>query len=452
MGGVESKQHKQPMPPITPRDFSKHTQPMPPITPRGFPVTPRLPPSFLNVEGSHWLLGTPFRGWDSSASRDHLPRSYFDGTSCKIAGAHWLAPSVPSPLPHSSREPQIQLQILPQLITHRGKNQHRLSNGRSSAMPITTMPPLYSTRKAAIVQNSARDIVEVLPEPKLATTVPKLNLKFLDQYETVESKNTITTSNFSGRPATLQGYRKLNFDGLVLREERHQAYDKVQQWLGVAITEMSGKERNVGIKAFQLQEQGMAIVPICREKQYVDVCSSCGCPLFNAFSRGPARTLCTACGSSACPASIAASVRKCKAATLLGSGYKPEHEDTSEKNDWKAAAAKRRVEQAGRAGSIEKTFWSPTTTPPRIKPKTQEPRPRPLRIDSAASSRPSEKTLPSSTRTPIPALSTTPRDQLFDKMTTLEGITDAQIIISDPPRTHKLRKIIGSFILHRQGS
>jgi hypothetical protein len=42
---------------------------------------------------------------------------------------------------------------------------------------------------------------------------------------------------------------------------------------------------------------------------------------------------------------------------------------------------------------------------------------------------------------------TTPRDELFDKMTPLEGITDAQIIISDPRvrvlRTHKLRKIIG---------
>ena len=250
----------------------QHEQPMPPITP---PLTPRLPPCFLNVEGSHWLLGTPFlpdswrqrtahltpRGWDSSASSDHLPRSYFDGTSCKIAGAHWLAPSVPSPLPHvgvhSSREPQIQPQILPQLITHRGKNQHSLSNGRSSAMPpITTMPTLYSTRKAAIGQNSATDIVEVLPEPKLATIVPKLNLKFLDECETVESKNTIMTSNFSGRPATLQGYRKLNFDGLVLREERHLAYDKVQQWLGVAITEKSGKERNVGMKAFNFKNRG----------------------------------------------------------------------------------------------------------------------------------------------------------------------------------------------------
>jgi hypothetical protein len=109
--------------------------------------------------------------------------------------------------------------------------------------PITTMPPLYSTRKAAIGQNSARDIVEILPEPKLATTVPKLNLKFLDEYETVESKNTITTSNFS-----LQGYRKLNFDGLVLREERHQAYDKVQRWLGVAITEQVGKRKKCGDK------------------------------------------------------------------------------------------------------------------------------------------------------------------------------------------------------------
>lgn len=206
---------------------------MPPITPRGFPVTPRLPPSFLSVEGSHWLLGTPFRGWDSSASKDHLPRSYFDGTSCKIAGAHWLAPSVPSPLPH------------------------RLSNGRSSAMPpITTIPPLYSTRKAAIGQNSARDIVVVLPEPKLATTVPKLNLKFLDEYETVESKNTITTSNFSGRPATLQGYRKLNFDGLVLRKERHQAYDKVQQWLGVAITEQVGKRKKCGDKGLSTSRTG----------------------------------------------------------------------------------------------------------------------------------------------------------------------------------------------------
>ena len=103
----------------------------------------------------------------------------------------------------------------------------------------------------------------------------------------------------------------------------------------------------------------MAIVPISRQKQFVDVCSSCGCPLFNASLWGPARKLCTACGSSARPASIAASVRKCKAATLLGSEYKPEHEDTSGKNDWKAAAAKRRAEQAGSARSIEKKMLVP---------------------------------------------------------------------------------------------
>ena len=196
----------------------------------------------------------------------------------------------------------------------------------------------------------------------------------------------------------------------------------------------------------------MAIVPISRQKQYVDVCSSCGCPLFNASSWGPARTLCTACGSSTRPASIAASVRKCKAATLLGSEYKPEHEDTSGKNDWKAAAAKRRAEQAGRAGIIEKIFWSHNYTALYQAQDTRTSTSPTANRLCAASSRPSEKTLPSSTRTPIPALSTTTRDQLFDKMTPLEGITDAQIIISDPPRTHKLRKIIGSFILHRQGS
>jgi hypothetical protein len=53
----------------------------------------------------------------------------------------------------------------------------------------------------------------------------------------------------------------------------------------------------------------------------------------------------------------------------------------------KKTIGKRRRQSAGRnrreeRGSLKK-YSGPTTTPPCIKPKTQEPRPRPLRIDSA---------------------------------------------------------------------
>ena len=128
------------------------------------------------------------RGLDSSVSRRHLPPSFFTSATFKLEGSHWLLVDA-----EEEKEKNKQGNRADHWNSLAAPFASRVSAagvagvaGVSGALALSVqenMSSLFSPQKAARnsseTRNSSRQGVQVLRGPKLATSVPKLNLKVL---------------------------------------------------------------------------------------------------------------------------------------------------------------------------------------------------------------------------------------------------------------------------------